>query len=534
MEQTQQILIFDTTLRDGEQSPGASLGVEDKVEIARQLDRLNVDIIEAGFPNSSPGQFEAVRRIADEIPKTIAALARTKEEDIRCASEALKNAKRSRIHTFIGVSDQHVLGKFGAARYGASLAEKRKTVIQMAFDSIRFAKSLCDEVEFSPEDALRADFEYLVDVIGVALDAGVTTINIPDTTGFAHPQHFGRVIADLHSRIPRLRDFVVSAHCHDDLGLSVANSLAAIENGARQVECTINGIGERAGNASLEEIVMALRVRSDFYQFKTGIRSEELFATSQLVSERTGMLVQPNKAIVGANAFAHESGIHQDGVLKSRDTYEIMTPESVGVSGTKIALGKHSGRHGLQARLKSLGFAVADGSLPVLYAKFLALAESKKEITDEDLQFLMEGCATASREVYQLEQMHVMTGNQAPSSATVTLRIGDKVQSGSSFGQGPIEACFSAVDSITHLRPRLEKYEVKSRQQGLNSLGDASVSVREGDRVFVGRGVSIDIVDASLRAYIDACNQHLLYRWNRSRLSAVADERDEEPRSLAW
>ena len=389
MSHHQSVLIFDTTLRDGEQSPGASLTIPHKVEIAHQLVRLGVDVIEAGFPVSSPNQFEAVQRIAAECPVTIAALARAKEDDIHTAFKALSQAKRPRIHTFVGTSDQHILGKFSSPRYGSSLADKRATVIKMATDAIRYALTFCKDVEFSAEDSVRTDVNFLVEVVAAAVEAGATTINIPDTTGFAHPSHYGALMKILREKVPGIEKVILSAHCHDDLGLAVANSLCAIENGARQIECTVNGIGERAGNAALEEVVMALKIRNDFYGVDTGINTKEIYATSRLVAERTGIPVQPNKAIVGANAFAHESGIHQDGMLKNRDTYEIMDPSLVGVDGSKIVLGRHSGQHGLKARLKSLGFQFSEEKLKSIYGEFLILADGKKEIDDEDLKSLL-------------------------------------------------------------------------------------------------------------------------------------------------
>ena len=412
--------------------------------------------------------------------------------------------------------------------------EKRRTVIEMAEKAIRHACSVSDEVEFSAEDALRTDMEYLVDVVEAALAAGATTINIPDTTGFAHPEHYGQAIAELFRRIPKLKSAIVSAHCHNDLGLAVANSLAGMQNGIRQVECTINGIGERAGNASLEEFVMALKIRSDFYKFTTDIKTEEIYATSQLVSQRTGMVVQPNKAIVGQNAFAHESGIHQDGMLKHRSTYEIMTPESVGVAKTKIFLGKHSGQHGLKARLSALGYTVTEEALRDLYPKFIGLAESRKEVSDEDLRFLMGDSGANPDEIYRLEMMSVSTGTVAPASATISLKKNGKMSQGSAFGNGPIDACFSAVDSILHLRPHLDRYQVRSVGSGLKAVGEATVTLRSGTLAYSGRGISTDIVEASLRAYLDACNQMLAFQASRKLQSSPMQEAAGDETSLAW
>jgi 2-isopropylmalate synthase len=363
------IIIFDTTLRDGEQAPGASLNVFEKLEIATQLAKMGVDVIEAGFPVSSPAQFEAVQRISAEVDAIIAGLARAKEVDIKAAYVALREAKKPRIHNFLGTSDIHVFGKFVDDRYGHTLSEKKNTVLKMAQDAVAYAKTFTNDVEFSAEDAGRTDLGYLSEVIEAAIEAGATTVNIPDTTGYTFPREFGNKIAELKKRVKNINKAIISVHCHDDLGLAVANSLSGIENGARQVEGTINGIGERAGNASLEEIIMALKVRRDLGGYYTKIKTEEIYNTSKMVSSFTGMIVQPNKAIVGENAFAHESGIHQDGMLKDRQTYEIMTPASVGVPKTKIVLGRHSGRHGLKARLDELGYKLNESELQEVYDK---------------------------------------------------------------------------------------------------------------------------------------------------------------------
>ena len=375
------IKIFDTSLRDGEQAPGASLNIFEKVEIAKQLIKLNVDVIEAGFPVSSNEQYESVKRISD-LPNrpVIAALARAVEKDIKSASSALNNNKDSRIHTFIGTSDIHVEGKFSSNRYGRSLEQKRQTVLKMACDAISVAKTFTNDIEFSPEDAGRTDIGFLADIIEAVISSGATTVNIPDTTGYTMPLEFGEKIAELKRRVSNISDAVISVHCHNDLGLAVANSLSAIASGARQVECTINGIGERAGNASMEEIVMALEVRNEYWDFFTDINIKEIYPASRMVSSYTGMMVQANKAIVGENAFAHESGIHQDGVLKNRDTYEIINPESIGIKSNKIILGRHSGRHGLKARLSTLGYELSEKNLSQIYSRFLELADKKKEV----------------------------------------------------------------------------------------------------------------------------------------------------------
>jgi 2-isopropylmalate synthase len=503
----ERIIIFDTTLRDGEQSPGASLNVYEKLEIARELEKLNVDVIEAGFPVSSPTQFEGVKRIAGEINVIIAALARAKEIDIKTAYEAIRNAHRKRIHTFIATSDHHILGKFGDERYGKSLEEKRRTVIKMAYDSVQYSKTFCDDVEFSAEDAGRTDISYLIEVIEAAISGGATTINIPDTTGYTLPNEFGHKIAEIKKRVNNINKVTISVHCHNDLGLAVANSLFAIENGARQVECTINGIGERAGNASLEEIVMTLNVRKDLLNFSTGINANEIYNISRLVSAFTGIIVQPNKAIVGENAFAHESGIHQDGMLKNRNTYEIMTPESVGVHKTKIFLGRHSGRHGLKVRLGELGYHLDDEDLTKAYEKFTELADKKKEVFDEDLRILMGDEVYREGEYYELDYINVNSGNQSIPTATVRIKTKTQIIQESSTGDGPIDALFNAIERAINMKLQVESYHVRSVTSGRQALGEVMVRIKNGGRSFFGRGVSTDIIEASGKAYLQAINQ---------------------------
>lgn len=502
------VIIFDTTLRDGEQAPGASLNVFEKLEIARQLEKLKVDVIEAGFPVSSPAQFEAVQRISGEVNAVITALARAKEIDIKTAYEALRQAKQHRIHTFIGTSDIHILGKFGDDRYGKTLEEKRKTVLKMAVDAVSYAKTFTADIEFSAEDAGRTDLSYLAEIIEAAIEAGATTVNIPDTTGYTFPWEFGNKIAELKKRVKNIENAVISVHCHDDLGLGVANSLSGIENGARQVECTINGIGERAGNASLEEIVMALKVRKDISQYFTKIKTEEIYNTSKMVSSFTGMIVQPNKAIVGENAFAHESGIHQDGMLKNRQTYEIMTPESVGVRKTKIVLGRHSGRHGLKARLHELGYKLNEKELQTLYEKFLELADKKKEVFDEDLRMLMGDQALNTKEErFELDYIHVTIGTNSIPTAAVRIKSGEEFIQESATGDGAVDACFNAIERALDIKSNLESYHVRSVTSGRQAMGEVIVRLREGDNSFTGRGVSTDIIEASAKAYVQALNQ---------------------------
>jgi 2-isopropylmalate synthase len=503
---SEKIYVFDTTLRDGEQSPGASLNVHEKIEIARQLEKMNVDIVEAGFPVSSPEQFDAVKRISDEVGIVVAALARAKEIDIKSASQALQSAKKKRIHTFIGTSDYHVLGKFGDSRYGETLADKRKTVTKMAVDAIQYAKTFMDDIEFSAEDAGRTDIGYLAEIVEQAIAAGATTINIPDTTGYTLPTEFGELIAELFVRVKNINDAIISVHCHNDLGLAVANSIAAVENGARQVECTINGIGERAGNASLEEIVMAINVRKDKLNYHTGIKTTEIFNASRIVSGFSGIIVQPNKAIVGENAFAHESGIHQDGMLKNRETYEIMTPEVVGVPKTKIVLGRHSGRHGLKARLEELGYKLNGEDLQKIYERFTEVADKKKEVYDDDLRTLMGDEIYQDKSRYVLDYLQVHLGTKAISTATVRIkRNGDTVQD-SATGDGPVDAVFNAIDRAINKKYTIESYQIRSVTAGREALGEASIRIHHEGGGGFGRGVSTDVIEASAKAYLQAIN----------------------------
>lgn len=502
-----QIIIFDTTLRDGEQSPGASLNVMEKLEIARQLEKLNVDVMEAGFPVSSPAQFEAVKRIAAEIKTIVCALARAKELDIKKAWEAVKEAEKPRIHTFSSTSDYHIMGKFSSDQYGRSLEEKRKTVLKMSYDSVAYAKSFCEDVEFSAEDAGRTDIGYLADVIQIAIEAGATTVNIPDTTGYTLPGEYAAKIAALKKRVKNIEKAVISVHCHNDLGLAVANSLAALDAGARQVECTVNGIGERAGNASMEEIVMAIKTRKDLLDYKTCIKTKEIYNTSRMVSGFTGMIVQPNKAIVGANAFAHESGIHQDGMLKNRETYEIMVPEEVGVVKTKIVLGRHSGRHGLKARLEELGYTLDEKELDRVYGLFTELSDKKKEVYDDDLRILMGDETFKEGSHYKLEFLQVHLGTHAIPTAAIKLRVGDEIVQESATGDGPVAAVFNAIERVLKKEFTIENYQVRSVTSGREALGEAQLRLRIGDHSYNGRGVSTDIIEASAKAFLVAINQ---------------------------
>ncbi len=515
------IIVFDTTLRDGEQSPGASLNVYEKLEIAKQLEKLNVDVIEAGFPVSSPAQFEAVKRIAGEVGVVIAALSRAKEADIKSAYQAIQHAQKKRIHTFSSTSDYHILGKFGSDRYGLTLEDKRKTVLQMSFDMVQYAKTFCHDIEFSAEDAGRTDIGYLADVVEAAIAAGATTINIPDTTGYTMPKEFGAKIAELKRRVKNIDKAVISVHCHNDLGMGVCNSIAGIENGARQVECTINGIGERAGNAALEELVMALNVRRDIFNFYTEINTKEIFNTSRMVSSFTGIIVQPNKAIVGENAFAHESGIHQDGILKNRETYEIMIPENVGVQKTKIVLGRHSGRHGLKVRLIELGYHITEEELQKIYEAFSALADKKKEVFDDDLRILMGDKLHKEDELYHLDYINVNSGTNSIPTATVKIKNGENEYSDSATGDGSVDALFNAIDRAINMSTKVESYQVRSVTSGREALGEVVVRIRYNDKSFSGRGVATDIIEASGKAYLQAINQQETYKY---KLESFDDE----------
>ena len=500
------IIIFDTTLRDGEQSPGAALNNQEKFEIAKQMEKLKVDVIEAGFPISSPEQFDAVKRIADEINIKVAALARTKDIDIKAAGDALVNAKKKRIHTFSSGSDQHILGKFGDDRYGKTLSEKRKTIIKMSCDAIQYAKTFCDDVEFSAEDVGRSDFGFIVELYEAAIEAGATTVNIPDTTGYTIPNEYGALIERFKKQVKNINRAVISVHCHNDLGLAVANSLAAIQNGARQIECTVNGIGERAGNASLEEIVMAIDVRKDLFNYRTDINTKEIYHTSKMVSALTGIIVQPNKAIVGENAFAHESGIHQDGVLKDRGTYEIMTPDIVGFPKSKIVLGRHSGKHGLKVRLEELGYSVSKEDLEKVYDRFIEIADKKKEVYDEDLQVLMGDETFKNTDKYQLDYLQVNIGTQIIPTATIRIKVHDEIIQESATGDGPVDAVFNAIDRALNIKLNIESYQVRSVTAGRQAMGEVLMRIKSGDTSYMTRGVSTDIIEASAKAYVQALN----------------------------
>jgi 2-isopropylmalate synthase len=495
------VRIFDTTLRDGEQSPGASMNMAEKVEMARALAGLGVDIIEAGFPIASQGDFEAVRAIAAEVAgATVCGLARCNDRDIDRAWEALKFAQRPRVHVFLATSAIHREHK---------LKMTREQIIERAVASVRRAKSYCPDVEFSPEDAARTEVDFLCDVVEAAIDAGATTVNIPDTVGYAVPTQYARVIRTLKERVRNIDRAVISVHCHDDLGMAVANSLAGVEAGARQVECTINGIGERAGNAALEEVVMALKTRADYFGVTTGVITERLYPVSRMLSTITGLAVQRNKAIVGRNAFAHEAGIHQDGLLKERSTYEIMRPEEVGVPKTDLVLGKHSGRHALRDRVTELGYHLSDDQLETLFNDFKALADKKKEVYDEDLIVLVEKHLEDVPASWQIVSLHTTAGTSVLPTATVAIRRPDgEVVQDAAIGDGPVDAIFKAVERVTGVHANLREFVVRSVTQGKDAQGEVTLEleVESDDRSFRGRAASTDIIEASAEAYINAVN----------------------------
>lgn len=496
---TRMIRIFDTTLRDGEQSPGASMNVEEKVMVAKQLARLGVDIIEAGFAYSSPGDFEAVRRIAREVEgPTICSLARARPEDIDRAWEALKGAPKVRIHTFLSTSDIHLTHQFRMTREEAK---------QRAVEMVQRARSYVDDVEFSPMDASRSDPSYLYEVLEAVIEAGAGTVNIPDTVGYAIPQEFGKLIRGIRERVPNSAKAVISVHCHNDLGMAVANSLAAVIEGAGQVECTINGIGERAGNTSLEEIAMGLRTRKDFYGADTKINTEEISKTSRLVSKVTGMVVQPNKAIVGANAFAHTSGIHQDGLLKDKTTYEIMRPESIGLVQSKMVMGKLSGRHAFRQRLEELGYKLNDEEINHAFERFKRLADQKKEIYEEDLEVIISEEIAKMSERVMLTSFHVESGTDKVPTATIELEIDGKPLKHTGTGDGPVDAVYRTISTMTQTKSRLVMYAVKAITGGTDAQGEVSVRLEEGGRTVSGHGADTDIITASARAYLNALNK---------------------------
>jgi 2-isopropylmalate synthase len=493
------VYIFDTSLRDGEQSPGNSMNTEEKLLLSRQLEKLGVDIIEAGFPIASEGDFDAVRQIAREIKKSqVAGLARANKQDIDRAWQAIKHAAHPRIHTFISSSDIHL-------KY--QLKKSREQVLKEAVAAVKLARSYTDNVEFSPMDATRSDKDYLVQMVSAVIDAGAVTVNIPDTVGYTVPEEFGNLIAYLFARVKNMGDTIISVHCHNDLGLAVANSLAAITNGARQMECTINGIGERAGNTAMEEIVMALATRKDMYGLYTKIKTDQIYKTSRLLTQITGIPVQPNKAIVGANAFAHESGIHQDGLIKEKITYEIMTPQSVGISDSHIVLGKHSGRAAIAQHVKKMGYILNEEQINHVAVKVKDLADIKKDIYDEDLEAILNEEIYRGEDKYHLVYLNVVSGNVAIPTATMEIRVGSEVVRDAGFGNGPVDATFAAIRNITKTNYPLLKYAVNAITGGADAQGETMVQLKYNGHSVVGRGAHPDVIVASAKAYINALNR---------------------------
>jgi 2-isopropylmalate synthase len=505
---SEKVFVFDTTLRDGEQAAGTRLGSREKLMIARQLAQLGVDVIEAGYPASSPEDFEAVQLVCKEIDgPAICALSRALPADIEACGKALAKAKRPRIHTGIGASDIHITGKFQDERYGRTLAQKRVKILQMAADAVKLARQYSDDVEFYAEDAGRADPVYLLEMLHAVVDAGAAVLNIPDTTGYTVPEQYGTLIRRVCEAVPDQRRVSVSVHCHDDLGMAVVNTLYGVLNGARQVEVTINGIGERAGNAALEEVVMALRTRADYFHVHTDLNTRELHRTSRLVSDLLGIQVPPNKAVVGNNAFSHSSGIHVDGFLKDRETYEIMRPEDVGLGESRVVLTARTGRHGLGDRLKKLGYTLSQAELNQAYEKFLAIADKKQEVFDEDLTAILHDEIHVTPEAFELEYLHIYSGTSAIPTATVRLRIGDAAKEGAAIGDGPVDAVCKAISAVTGASARLERYEIRAVTSGTEAMGEVTVQLVDGGRKVLGRAASTDVIEASAKAFIDGLNK---------------------------
>ena len=498
---TRRVQFFDTTLRDGEQSPGICLGIEEKVEIGLALARLKVDVIEAGFPAASPGDLAAVQAVAVRVKgPAIAGLARANKKDIDLAWEGIRKAERPRIHTFIATSDIHLEHK---------LKMSRAQVLDAAATAVRYARTLTPDVEFSAEDASRSDWTFLAEILGVAIREGATVINVPDTVGYAMPDEFARLITYLRQNTPDIEKAVISVHCHDDLGMAAANSIAAVMAGADQVECTINGLGERAGNAALEEIAMALSTRKEHFGVEIGLDTRQIYRTSRIVQNLTGFTPPPNKAIIGDNAFAHESGIHQHGILSNSLTYEIMSPESVGMQRNALVLGKHSGRHAFEERLVSLGHELSAATINELFVRFKELADRKKTVFDRDIEALVGHKPVAVFEHYQLSGHHVTSGSQGPAMALVKLTTtdGKPAISQAAVGDGPVDAVFNAIDAAVGFAVKLKDYQLKAVTSGQDALGEATAWVECDNQVFVGRGLSTDVVEASARAYLNAINK---------------------------
>ena len=494
------VIIFDTTLRDGEQSPGMSMNIREKTEMAKQLERMGVDVIEAGFAISSPGDFQSVKTIANTLKDcTVASLARASSEDIDAAWEAVKEAVSPQIHLFIATSELHMKYK---------LQMTKKQVLDTAVAMTKRAKKYCSDIQFSAEDATRTDMGFLEKVIRAVVKAGATTINLPDTVGYTTPTEHMEFFEEIRRRVPELEDVILSCHCHNDLGLGVANSLAAIRGGARQVECTVNGIGERAGNAAMEEIVMALHVRENLYGLTTNIETTEIVRTSSLLSRITGLKLQPNKAIVGENAFAHEAGIHQHGVLAKAETYEIMTPASIGLKESNLVLGKHSGKHAFRERITTLGYSLSDAELNEAFKRFKELADRKKSVYDKDIEAIVAKEAMQVPKTFTLERFVINSGNTISSTAIIAMKREDKLIEKVSQGSGPIDAAFKAIDKIVGRKIELNDYQIDAISEGEDALGDARVVLRsESGEVYSGHGLSTDVIEASIKAYINAINK---------------------------
>ena len=494
-----QVIIFDTTLRDGEQSPGASMNTAEKLRIATQLEKLGVDILEAGFPAASEGDMEAVSRIAGKLQTTeVAALARTSKDDIDRAWEAIRHAAKPKIHTFIATSDIHLEYK---------LKMTRDAVVAAAVDAVKYARSLTDNVEFSAEDGSRSDRDYLCRVFEAVIEAGAKTVNLPDTVGYALPQEFAELVRYVKTHTPNINQAVLSVHCHNDLGLATANTLAAIASGARQAEVTVNGIGERAGNTSLEEVVMSMVTRHNSLGLKSSIKTEFIHPTSRLVSMITGIMVQPNKAIVGANAFAHEAGIHQDGVLKNPMTYEIMKPETIGLSTNKLVLGKHSGRHALRSRLRQMGYDLSDEEINLVFNRFKELADKKKHVVDEDLEVIVTEGILRTTDIFDLEYLHVTAGTTVMPMASVKLKIQGRSVQSAGYGNGPIDAAFNTIAKLTGTGSELMRFSISALTGGTDAQGEVTVRLKENGLVALGRGADPDIITASAKAYLNGLNR---------------------------
>ncbi len=493
------IKIFDTTLRDGEQSPGCSMNLKEKIQMAKQLESLKVDVIEAGFAAASEGDLESIREISKAVENcTVASLARANKDDIDKAWKSLSEAKYPRIHTFIATSPIHMEYK---------LKMTPQEVLKQVEEMVTYAKSYCDDVEFSAEDATRTEIEFLAEIVKTAIKSGAKTINIPDTVGYTTPDEFYELLTNLIERCPELKEVNLSVHCHNDLGLGVANSIAAIKAGANQIECTVNGIGERAGNAALEEIVMVLETRKDVFGAATNIETKQLYRSSQLLTRITGVKVQPNKAIVGENAFAHEAGIHQHGVLNNKETYEIMTPESIGLNKNKLVLGKHSGRHAFKDKIESMGYKLTSEEINEAFRRFKEVADKKKEVFDRDIDAIISRQTAGAEERYNLVRFVINSGNSITSTAAVKILLEGKEIEKVAIGDGPIDAAFNAIEEISGTKLKLEDYSLSSVTEGKDALGDAVVKLRENGSIYVGRGLSTDVVEASVKAYINALNK---------------------------